>query len=41
MIPYIQYIQYLFSKYPPFSELESFEIPYFDLLQSPLQVILY
>jgi hypothetical protein len=34
----MQYINYLYGKQPPFNEQESFEAPYFDYLQAPLQV---
>ena len=36
--PYQDYLRFLLTKYPPFSEENSIEIPYLDYLQAPLQV---
>lgn len=40
MLPYAQYMQYLFSKKPPQTPQDLFEMPYLDYLQSPLQPLM-
>lgn len=35
--PFVQYLAHLFGKMPGASEAESYEAPYYDYLQSPLQ----
>jgi protein arginine N-methyltransferase 5 len=39
-LPYLQYVQFLYSKYPPFSGDIQFELPYLDYLQAPLQPLM-
>lgn len=38
--PYVQYIHFLYGNYPPFSQEDQIEIPYYDYLQAPLQVFI-
>eukprot|EP01114_Cavostelium_apophysatum_P020862 TRINITY_DN7112_c0_g1_i1.p1 TRINITY_DN7112_c0_g1~~TRINITY_DN7112_c0_g1_i1.p1 ORF type:complete len:622 (+),score=146.02 TRINITY_DN7112_c0_g1_i1:52-1917(+) len=38
--PYLQYLHFLYNKFPPFTEKTSFEIPYLDYLQAPLQPLM-
>eukprot|EP01117_Protostelium_nocturnum_P013830 TRINITY_DN5206_c0_g1_i2.p1 TRINITY_DN5206_c0_g1~~TRINITY_DN5206_c0_g1_i2.p1 ORF type:complete len:626 (+),score=226.31 TRINITY_DN5206_c0_g1_i2:52-1929(+) len=40
MPSYRQYVQFLYSKSPPLSAEESFEAPYLDYLQAPLQPLM-
>jgi protein arginine N-methyltransferase 5 len=40
LVPYQQYVRYLFRKQPRMTEQELFEAPYLDYLQAPLQPLM-